>query len=379
MKTASRLTMVGLLFVAVVASLPDAASASTMASVAAAPNPVEVGQTVQFTASTDPGSSIIEYDWDFGDGNTCLDCGASPTYGYATAGTFTTTVTVYDSNGNSASATVVVHVTPAPRETAQAGSVRAELFYSTAQGQHNALLIEDERVRILLNGPIVSDTATPSLGLQCPACQPIPMGYYGLSPSLQVTDLDARSEPEVLLNVSNGGNICCRYTIVYSYRPASNSYVPTVHDWLDWGDIPPLRDLNHDGQLEWVSGDSRFRYAFACGACSPYPIQIWHFAAASFHDVTRHYPRLVQRDARALYGEYLRERVVRNGYRNVRGILAAYLADEYSLGRAAAGWRTLEAANRGGYLVNYGWPTGGSASAYLRQLRSFLRRLGYIR
>jgi PKD domain len=48
----------------------------------AQPNPVEAGQTVSFSANaaTDPGASIIEYDWDFGDGDTCFDCGPSTSY-----------------------------------------------------------------------------------------------------------------------------------------------------------------------------------------------------------------------------------------------------------------------------------------------------------
>ena len=60
----------------------------------------------------------------------------------------------------------------------------------------------------------------------------------------------------------------------------------------------------------------------------------------------------------------------------MRGILAAWLADQYSLGRGRAGWRVLERAVRRGELGHKfdGWPVG---KAYLRKLRAFLRRTGY--
>lgn len=67
----------------------------------------------------------------------------------------------------------------------------------------------------------------------------------------------------------------------------------------------------------------------------------------------------------------------------MRGILPAYLADEYLLGRGAAGCRVLRAAERGGYLVDYLGILSSvqkpSPAAYLEQVRKFLRRLGYIR
>jgi hypothetical protein len=60
----------------------------------------------------------------------------------------------------------------------------------------------------------------------------------------------------------------------------------------------------------------------------------------------------------------------------VRGILAAWLADQYSLGRGRAGWRFLERAERRGELGRKPdlWPVG---KAYLRKLRAFLKTTGY--
>ncbi|MDD5255496.1 MAG: PKD domain-containing protein [Candidatus Omnitrophica bacterium] len=65
-------------------------------------------------ASLAPGSKIISYEWDFGDGDTSEKKAPSNTYynmGY-NAESYTVTLTVRDSNGNSASATAVIEVLP---------------------------------------------------------------------------------------------------------------------------------------------------------------------------------------------------------------------------------------------------------------------------
>lgn len=381
----SRIVVSTLGFLCVLALVPGAGVAATTVSVTAQPNPAEVNQTVQFTATAaaDPGVTVTEYDWEFGDGRTCVDCGASPSYAYAATGTFTATVTAYDSTVASSSATVTVHVTPVPQETAQAGSVQAELFYHATTGQFGATVIRDESLKIIRQGIVLYDGPLPRLDeMACPPCEPFPVdaGSYHRVRALQVQDLEANGEPDVVLNVSNEGNICCGYTVVYSYRPASSSYAAAVEDWGDWGtDAPPQRDLDHNGVLEWVGGDARFRYAFDCGGCSWYPIQIWRFQSGRFVDVTRSYPRLVARDAAKIYRFYLAHRLGAPAFGGVRGALAAYLADEYSLGRGAAGWRVLNAAARHGYLGRGAPGYSDTPAKYLRKLRTFLRRLRYIR
>lgn len=82
----------------------------------ATPNPVAVGQPVSFSAAaaTDPGASIVEYDWDFGDGDACFDCSPSTSYTYQRVGQYTVTVTVTDSNFATSSSTIAIDVVPGP-------------------------------------------------------------------------------------------------------------------------------------------------------------------------------------------------------------------------------------------------------------------------
>jgi hypothetical protein len=363
---------------------PAAASALPTVSLVATPQLAEVGQSVQLaaTAATDPGASIQEYDWDLGDGNTCTACPASMPYTYSSPGTYQVSVTVYDSNFSSASAAVSVRITPAPQETAQAGGILAELFYDVGQDQYGGTIVRNEHVRISSSGTVLADMAVDpraAPAATCSGCQAIPFGYDTGDPSLFVKDLNGDGKPEVLLNLTSGGNICCRYTIVYG-RTAQGMYRGTLITWIDQGAIPPLRDLRDDGSLQYVSSDGRFRYRFGCGACTPYPIQIWSLRNGQFIDVTRGFPRLVMSDAAWLYRRLRQAARTSGGDKEwVRGALAAYVADECSLRRPNAGWRVFDLAAHAGWLTDVNSTLPYPVSRFRRDLRNFLRRLRYLR
>jgi hypothetical protein len=90
--------------------------------------------------------------------------------------------------------------------------------------------------------------------------------------------------------------------------------------------------------------------------------------------VTRGFPRLVRRDAAQLYARYRAELRKPKAVRSVGGILPAWLADQYLLGRGRAGWRILRRAVRRGELRPF-----EESHTYLRKVRFFLRHTGYIR
>jgi len=57
--------------------------------------------TFDGSASSDTDGTVAQYDWDFGDGTTLNDGGATPSHIYATAGNYEVALTVTDSNGTS--------------------------------------------------------------------------------------------------------------------------------------------------------------------------------------------------------------------------------------------------------------------------------------
>ncbi len=70
-----------------------------VASFTHSPTSPTVGQTITFDTATsfDPDGTIVNYDWQFGDGST--GTGANPTHSYQSTGTYTVTLTVTDDDG----------------------------------------------------------------------------------------------------------------------------------------------------------------------------------------------------------------------------------------------------------------------------------------
>jgi hypothetical protein len=187
---------------------------------------------------------------------------------------------------------------------------------------------------------------------------------------VHVRDLDGDREPEVLVDLYSGGAHCCWYTDVYRYVRRSRSYRPTIGFWGNV--VPTLVDLNGDRRPEFRTADDRFAYVFTSFAGSVFPIRIFRFDHGRFLDVTRRFPQLVRRDAARLYALYRSER--RRPDADVAGVLPAWLAEEYLLGRGPSGWPVLRRAVRRGEIGPYSRPR-----TYLRKVRFFLRRTGYIR
>jgi hypothetical protein len=190
-------------------------------------------------------------------------------------------------------------------------------------------------------------------------------------PKLSARDLDADGEPEVILDTYTGGAHCCDESTIFRYVRERKGYGRTYHGWGNVG--YRLKDVGEDGRPELASADDRFAYVFTSFANSFFPVRLWHFNDGRLVDVTRRFPGQIRGDAAKLWRYYTKYR--RTGS-DVRGVLAAWMADQYLLGRQEAGWRALEAANRRGELdaADEFWPTG---AGYLKALWRFLVKTGY--
>jgi len=260
-----------------------------------------------------------------------------------------------------------------PTITRHARSTRASLVYRRELTIRHTDWFSDPRVRISRGGKLLFAESVP----------PIQKAYdlpYGSTSSFAARDLDGDGEPEVRLDLNWNGAHCCAWERIYRYSQGRQTYVPVVHFWGDDGAIPAVRDLNGDRKPEFVSRDSRFAYAFTDYADSVFPIQIWDYRHGRLLDVSRRFPSRVKRDANRLWGLYLRARREKN--QTDRGVLPAWAADEYLLGHGEAVWPTLEREASAGYL---GCPRSGCVftprdpQVYIRQVRAFLRKTGYLR
>ena len=192
-------------------------------------------------------------------------------------------------------------------------------------------------------------------------------------PSLQVLELGS-GEPAVALHLYSGGAHCCFVDQLFSWNSATSTYEVAEHMW---GSLPPhMSDLAHDGQREFVTGDNRFEYQFASFAASGFPVQIFVVHGGTFVDVTRSYPSQVTRNARSQYRYYEHRRSQGDGL----GFLAAWVADEYRLGRRDYALRVLARENRLHHLLEaraFEQAPVNVGNAYIGKLKRFLRKLGY--
>lgn len=249
-----------------------------------------------------------------------------------------------------------------------AGEVRADLSYDKV-GEFE---YTDMRIKITRAGVVLHDALVPEPCKDCPAA-PAGRGEAD-NPSLQLTDLDANGEPEVLVDLYTGGAHCCRFTQIYGYRATANAYSRTKGTWLDYGYT--LRDLGGDGSPEFNSNDPRFAAAFTAYAASFAPVQIWQYRNFKLKNVTRTYKKQIKahlKDAVALYKTIRKD----PDLPDVRGILAAYAADKYLLGQGDTAFDLINAAYHRGELKPIEGDTSASGKKYITALRKFLRKTGY--
>jgi hypothetical protein len=212
-----------------------------------------------------------------------------------------------------------------------------------------------------------------SRGIDCADCQPAGLEAERPTPSVHFARLDPSGDPALLVDLYTGGAHCCFLTDLVL---TSGSHVRLVREL--WGDSGyRLVDLDHDGQLEFLTADDRFAYAFTAYAGSLLPIKILRLVGSRLDDVTRSYPAQVAADAASAWATYRSTRTSQED--DERGVLGAWAADEALLARWPAAEHALDQALAQGDLSRVkalpGWPTGG---AYLTALRRFLTRLGYL-
>jgi PKD repeat protein len=349
------------------------------ASFEAAPAVVRAGQPVTLDGSLSSGAAPLDYSWDFGDGDFANSAEARVTHVYSEPGVYTVELDVEDWDLDFATAARTVTVVdefgashgPWPREIARSGQVAAGLFYRGSAPSYRGV-----RLKIARGGSTELDVAFRRI---CGYCDVWPAGVERRR-SVRVTDLDADGEPEVVADLYTGGAHCCFYSLIYRWDAAAGRYRRTIKRWNDAG----YRLIaGRAGRLEFQTGDTRFAYRFASFAESFFPVRIFAFVDGRLRDVTRASASrgAVRRDAARIWRFYQRRRGSKRW--NVRGALAAYMADKYSLRQSRDGWRRLRVALRRGDLraqrlfgMKDVYPSG---TRYVRVLRKRLARWGYRR
>lgn len=251
-------------------------------------------------------------------------------------------------------------------ETASSGGVSATFTF-----QGTAPNYKDERLEIssagttVYNEPVVSSFCLTS-------CAPGSEG--GSRSSVHVLDLEPGGQPDVVLDLFSGGAHCCSIEQIFSFNPATTTYVRTQRNFGDPG--ARISDLGHNGRLEFLTADDSFAYEFTDFAASGLPIQILTFSQGHFTNVTRSYPKLIASDAatwlkafKSMAGEHYQDSV---------GVIAAWAADEDLLGHSKLVSSYLAQQAKAGHL-NSALDPGESGKKFISKLQKFLRSHGYVR
>lgn len=252
------------------------------------------------------------------------------------------------------------------RESARSGAVQATLSYQGAGMRFGHEWLSIRRGgRLLYRRPVVA--------ARCgAACIPAAVVSAG-TPSLRVVRLQAGHEPQVVLQVFSGGAHCCTVVQVFRFDAHRDTYVRAQHDFGDPG--VTLRDLDHNGRLEFVSADDGFAGRFTDDVHSGLPVLVMSFADGQFFPITSAYPGLIKADATRWLQAYRSSGLAD---RDSVGLIAAWAADENELGAMDSADVFLHAEARAGRLVSSLYGPRMSGERFISALNPYLFKQGYV-
>ena len=249
--------------------------------------------------------------------------------------------------------------------TASAGAVQATLTWAAAEFGN-----KDPHLVVTRAGAPAFDGSPIPAGSPCTEDGCVYAASGKRDAPLQVVDLDADGEPEVLVDIYTGGAHCCALTEILRFDATTYAPAETSSGNIGY----ELKDLDGDGRPEFVTADDAFSYAFASYAGSFHPPLVLDYdvtAKGAFRDVTRRFPALARKNARDALHTLAR---ARRDHFETLGPVAAYVADLYLLGRGREVRPYLARARKRGDLRN---ASGRAPRSFERKLLAFLHQQGY--
>ncbi|NER04798.1 MAG: hypothetical protein F6K17_20440 [Okeania sp. SIO3C4] len=285
----------------------------------------------------------------------------------------TTTATAPETTPESTANTNSETTAPSPTENTDPpgiverfgnGNLQVEIIYEQA---NNTDLVSNLNLKIIRGGEIILNEPIPVKSLAGDSESDTETEVLaGRFVKVQLLDLDGNGESEVLVDlvtinnsdvVFDGGT----YSFIYLYEPTRNKYSMLRHFW---GNVNyRITDLDKDNIPEFKGVDGRFTNVFSNINDTRFPIRIWQYRQGEMLDVTRQYPVQINTSASELWLEFYK-RSSQN--KNVKGVLAAYLANKYLLGQKEDGWQLIEKVYQ-----------NSDREVYFENLRQFLADKGY--
>jgi hypothetical protein len=248
--------------------------------------------------------------------------------------------------------------------TRSTGNVEATVSWDKAE-----LGVSNPHLKITRDGQVAFDAEITDV---CPSgCFLVADDpQYPGSSILHLADLDNDGEVEVIVDTYSGGAHCCTVARIYAYRSDEGVFTRSISQY--WGNSGySVADLNGDQKQEMSGADDSFAYAFSSYASSAFPPKVMAYTRdpvtgkGTVKDVTRRFPKLIRADARRRLRD-IRAATPDPTYES-QGYVAAYVADQFLLGRGSVGLREIRRA-RSKRLVSKGFGA---------RLLRFLHKVGY--
>lgn len=240
-------------------------------------------------------------------------------------------------------------------EVSELGTVRAEFSYTPHKNRSPTNLVQ----RIFDGGELIVERELPDDKFLRP-------GGLSNRASVKAVDLDGDGKAEVTFDIFTGGAHCCFNTEFFKGKSHFNQ---------DWGNIGYRRqDFDGDGLPEFRTADDVFSGAYTAYVFNQVPLKVLRYDAEGLVDFTRapSVKPTLRKEARDFRKRYLRRRG-RKGITSRQltiGSLAAFAADQCSLGACGKGYALIRSAVRRGDVR-------GGPKRFLATVRKDLRRLGY--
>jgi hypothetical protein len=248
----------------------------------------------------------------------------------------------------------------AESETVTSGNTTATLTWTAGQ-----FGVTDAALAITRDGVVAFNQPIPDV-----VCDECSLPGNGAD-DVKVVNLDGLDDLEVVVTSYTGGEHCCTLAGLYDFNSATGTYDQLVEGFASAGFN--LDDLDHDGRPELVTQDVRFEDLFTSHVASFPPPAVYIFVRQDdvpfLADVTTRYPSLIRRNASEAKRSFAK--AGRND-RGSRGVIAAYVADQYLLKHGSTGLKELDRQIKRGV---FGGPA--SAKAYRRKLIRVLHDYGY--
>lgn len=240
------------------------------------------------------------------------------------------------------------------QRTAELGNIKAELLSDSNN------TIQLMQIKITRKGELISEDVISIASLSHPGVKTVKSGRVI---DFKVLDLDNDKEPEIIVDllIDEDNNRKSYYSMIYRYSPIKEEYRDVQKKWglisyrlnTENGNIPLL-----------IHYDQRFSQNFQAYTPEQLPLQIFQYQFGEFQDVTQQYQELLQEHNSILLQEMNKRRRLKQ---DLKAVVAAYLAQQYLLGGANAGWKTIEELYQ-----------NPDRNQFFPQLRQWLKKTGYM-